>query len=360
MNQEISLIPVGSLKFDPENPRLPASKRKKVNKVVIQWMLLDASLLDLVSSIAQNGFFSGEPLLVTKDDSNPREYIVIEGNRRLAASLILNNPTISTTKAKAIKEILNESNPSNIPSNLPCIVFSNKDEIIDYLGYRHVTGVQSWGPLAKARYLNLLFSRLKGKSPLIDKCRTLAKKIGSKANVVRQLLVGYWLFEIMEEEGFYGIKGLDEESIEFSHLYDSIRYKGLRSFLNVDFDKKDPLKKVDTANFKEFTHWLFDRAEGQSRLGDSRNLKVLDKVVQSNEALKHFRAGKSLAESSNYSDYPEELFSEHILKALELLKEATNITARIEGKCSEVDFDNIKQIRKFGKILFDQNQEDDF
>ena len=62
----ISYIDINSLKFDSENPRLPVKRRNASEKSIIEWMLLDAGLLELISSIGQNGFFHGEPLLVEK------------------------------------------------------------------------------------------------------------------------------------------------------------------------------------------------------------------------------------------------------------------------------------------------------
>ncbi len=353
---QIEQISLDQLSFDPENPRLPSSLRKAKQKQIIEWMLLDASLLDLMSSIAQNGFFAGEPILVVK---NGNDYHVVEGNRRLAATLLLNNPGISKTKSRSISEILESSKPENIPTSLPAVIFPSKNEVLDYLGYRHVTGIKSWGPLAKARYLNELYNSLKGRASFEDKCRKLARKIGSKSPYTKQLLVSYWLFEILEENGFYKIRGLSEESIEFSHMYDSLRFTGLREFLNIEFESRDPIKNLDKKNYKEYCTWLYEKSEGQTRLGDSRQLKVLNKVVQSKEALHAFRSGKSLSEASQYSDYPDELLQKHIYDAYQIMKEALDVSGRA-NHLSEVDLDNLKSISKFSKMIHSSFFNDDF
>ena len=342
MDNRIEFIDISNLRFDPENPRIPTTLRGKADKKIIDWMLLDASLLDLMNSIIQNGFFQGEPILVV-----PRRkgYTVVEGNRRLGACLVLNNPTLSKTKQKSVQEIINGENKTNIPTKLPAVVFSDRENVLDYLGYRHITGVKSWNPLAKARYLEILYSKLKMKGRLDDKCKKLAKKIGSKADHVKQLLVGYWLFEILENEGFYKIKGLDEESIEFSHLYDSLRFLAIRKFLNVDFDIARPTGELNRIHFEEFCRWTFERTEGQTRLGGGGNLKVLNKIVEKREALKAFRSGKSLAEASSYSDYPEELFSNHVLKTQGTMQEALRISVKIEN-CTGRDLSDLKEIRE--------------
>jgi hypothetical protein len=46
-------------------------------------MLLDASLIELMLAIGENGYFPGEQLLVVFDPSDSK-YRVVEGNRRLS------------------------------------------------------------------------------------------------------------------------------------------------------------------------------------------------------------------------------------------------------------------------------------
>ena len=310
-------------------------------------MLLDTSLLDLISSIAQNGFFHGEPLLVVKRNG---DFTVVEGNRRLAACLVLNAPTISKVKSKSIGEILNETNHRNVPSSLPCIVFDRKDEVVNYLGYRHVTGVKSWGPLSKARYLDMLFSNLKFRGALQKKCSLLAKKIGSKGGSVKKLLVGYWMYQILEEEGFFGIRELGEDKIDFSNLYSALRFAHIKKFLNVNLDVNQPIQSINKENFKEFCGWLYEKSEGATRLGDNRNLGTLDRIVQSNEALKAFRSGKTLEEASQYSDAPDEMLSYYIQKSLSNIQQAVTTYGRATS-LSEGDLENINQIIKLASMV---------
>jgi hypothetical protein len=98
-------VSVTRLRFDAQNPRLVHRVGEGEVDSVLRYMLEDAALVDLASSIATQGFFPGEPLLCcpdpelepgteppppSEDDDSP--YTVIEGNRRLAAVLLLNNP----------------------------------------------------------------------------------------------------------------------------------------------------------------------------------------------------------------------------------------------------------------------------
>src|SRR5690606_11897920 len=133
------------------NPRLPKSKHGKSEKAVIEFMLLEAATLELMLAIAENDFFAGELLLVVEDKADPGKYIVVEGNRRLTAVKLLNNPDLTSVKKIATKEIAGGAKFK--PLELPCLVFEDKNKILKYLGFRHITGIKSWRLLEKARYL---------------------------------------------------------------------------------------------------------------------------------------------------------------------------------------------------------------
>ena len=183
------------------------------------------------------------------------------------------------------------------------------------------------------------------------------QKLEARAPTAKRLLVGYWLFEILEENGFFRISGLEEETIEFSHLYDSLRYGGLTTFLNIKLEQSRPLKTIKKDHFKEFCHWLYDRREGQTRLGDSRNLKILNKIVNSSEALKAFRKGVSLEEASQYSDYADELLETHILNALGDIKLAVEMSTRA-SKLGGVNEENLRSINKHVKMIINYFNDD--
>ncbi|MCD8213406.1 MAG: ParB N-terminal domain-containing protein [Campylobacter sp.] len=187
-------------------------------------MLQDASIIELMLTIAQNGYFIGEPLLVTKDNE---KYIVIEGNRRLTALKLLQKPNLADVYTKKIEQVLKEGD--NRPTNIPCIVFESRNEILQYLGYRHVTGVKSRGMLEKARYLNYLLPTMQNQD-INSQSGELAKKIGSKSDYIKRVLVSYQIYEIIKDSGFYKIPKLDETTIYFNYFADSLRYENIILF----------------------------------------------------------------------------------------------------------------------------------
>jgi hypothetical protein len=228
-SRTVRFVSPDDLRFDPDNPRLPRSLAGATEEAVLRWMLEDATLLELMGSIAEQGYFPGEPLLGCPWEPGTQgpPFRVVEGNRRLAAVRLLLDPKRAPTRRASIAQLSSEAR--HRPDELPMLVFSTRDEILDYLGYRHVTGVKEWDPLAKARYLDQLWRKTKGRARL-EKLRELAKRIGSRPDYVSRLLLGLVVYDRIVEEAFFGLKAMEEEDVAFSDE----RAVALRSDLSED------------------------------------------------------------------------------------------------------------------------------
>src|SRR3979409_2678519 len=95
-------VPLEDLEFDPENPRLPSSIDREDEQAVLEWMLDDATIIELMRSIGAKGYFEEEPLLVIETTVNSSKYIVVEGNRRLAACKLLRYPSLAPIRRQAV------------------------------------------------------------------------------------------------------------------------------------------------------------------------------------------------------------------------------------------------------------------
>ncbi|NJM06765.1 ParB N-terminal domain-containing protein [Candidatus Gracilibacteria bacterium] len=200
-NSNIQYIPVNDLLYDPLNPRLPGKVEGKDEQAVIDWMLRDSTIPELMNSIAQQGYFSGEPLLVVRNSNE--KYIVIEGNRRLTAVKLLLDPEKASIKKTAVSTAAKEAQFR--PERLPVLIFNRREDILDYLGYRHITGIKQWSSLAKAKYLRQLSETMQGEDVDVQHKR-LAKIIGSRSDYVAKLLIGLEVYELIEDSDFMVLK----------------------------------------------------------------------------------------------------------------------------------------------------------
>ena len=160
---ESKRIEIALLKLNSSNPRIPQALHSKSEQEIIEYLLLEASTIELMQAIGENDYFPGEQLLVVKDQ---KKYCVIEGNRRLTAVKLLNNPELATVQKSKVNKVYNEAKFH--PAEIPCLIFSDSTDILKYLGYRHITGIKSWGLLEKARYLNQMRADLFSNKSFIE------------------------------------------------------------------------------------------------------------------------------------------------------------------------------------------------
>ena len=311
-DSETHFIEVGNLRFDQCNPRLPMSLDGATEAEILKWMCEDGGITDLMRSIGEQGYFNGEPLLVTSAENSI--YIVVEGNRRLAALKLLHDPNLIEFRQKTILRIADDANEP--PLAVQCIIYHSRDDILEYLGYRHVTGIKSWNPLAKARYLQELsesarFSRVDEKR----KYQQLARVIGSRIDYVKRILAGLKLYDHIEDHEFYGIEDLDEESIAFSLVTTALGHPRIVDFLGLTTSQDLEQDSLNFKNLEDLTRWVFEKKDGRTRLGESRNFRYLNKVVASEIALVEFRSNRTLKEALLYTDEPAENFRSLLRKA---------------------------------------------
>ena len=344
-NKPIKYMLIRNLLFDPENPRLPSHIDGSNEIEVINWMLKDATLLELMAAIGNQGYFPGEPILVVPYNEN---FIVVEGNRRLAAVKLLSDPSISKIKERSVKQISKESD--HHPEKLPTLVFDNRDEILNYLGYRHVTGIKSWGPLSKAKYLDQLYNREPDGS-LEEKLRSIARVIGSRSDYVGRLLTGLKLYRIIEDHDFYNIENLNEESFDFSKITTAVNYTNIADYLDLVSGQDPSFEEIDQNHLEKLTRWIFEEDENRdTRVGDIRNLRKLSEIVKNPKALRAFESGKKIDVAFNQTGAPADIYRNSIVDIIENLKEAQNYASFVEDP-TQGDIENLKEINQLARSI---------
>ena len=116
--QKIKFIPTSELHFDPENPRFYRLNDRTSVDAVIEEMLADEGVQELMLSIGQQGYFEGEPLLIAADQNG--KLIVVEGNRRLAATKLLNGEISPPKRRSASVKLIRDEAQHAPPTELPC------------------------------------------------------------------------------------------------------------------------------------------------------------------------------------------------------------------------------------------------
>ncbi|MGE3800897.1 MAG: ParB N-terminal domain-containing protein [Candidatus Kapaibacterium sp.] len=340
---------VSNLIFDPQNPRIPSLRQAQSDIDIIEYMIERENVIDLIASIGEQGYFPGEPLLVVKSEANVDKFEVVEGNRRLAALKLLQDPDIAPTKKNTIHKLVSEANQR--PDTVDTLLFPKREDILDYLGYRHITGIDQWDSLQKARFLTQLWERhYSTEIPAKATQQHIARLIGSRADYVEKLINGFQLYSKIEEENFYSIPSLNEETFSFSLLTTAVSYSNIKDFLKIKETETGILFSEET--LKELIDWMFrQNSELQTRVPESRSLKVLNAVVSKPEALKKFREGRSLDEAALLTDEPIKNFYNILDQAYRRLQLARESLHMIDN-FREEDESLSKDTSRTAKIIY--------
>ncbi|WP_146043285.1 MULTISPECIES: ParB N-terminal domain-containing protein [unclassified Pseudomonas] len=326
------------LDFDPLNPRLPSHLQNQDDDEVLKYLLLECNLIELMLSIGQQNFFIGEPLLVVP--TKGKRYIVVEGNRRLGALKMLQKETPPPALSGQVKQA--RESAQFFPVDIPALQFENRDEILTYLGYRHITGIKEWDALAKARYLKQL--RQRHGEDHAEAHKSLAREIGSKAAHVAKLLTGLTLIENAKDSGLLDRIKMREDDIPFSLLTTGIGYPNICKFIGISNSADVDAENLKPDEFEEFFKWVFDKSHGShTKLGDSRHFDKLNRVVANDQALEELRRGATLEAADLYTSGP--------LEALRiLLKEAEDRITKAQSTLSIADGMDISDVAQSERI----------
>lgn len=147
--EDIQEINVLDIYLDPENPRHDSTKEQ--DKIIE--FLLTEQVWPLAKDIAENGTSPLELVGVFKDASG--RYIALEGNRRLCALTLLNDPNLSPSNYK--KQFQKLSKEYSIPSTISAVVFKSRKSADKWLERRHTgqqggIGVKNWSAQQQTRF----------------------------------------------------------------------------------------------------------------------------------------------------------------------------------------------------------------
>lgn len=319
-------IKVVELDLDPQNPRLVVGDRPSQSDL-IQALYEKEALDELVQSFVENGYFEEEPLVVVP---HGRQYRVVEGNRRLATlKLLLDSsirrklrvldwPTLTSTQRRRLEVV-------------PCIVYQTRDDVLPYLGYRHITGAKKWAPFQKARFVAQL---LQAGQTLQD----IQDLIGDTTQTTKKLYQDYVVFKQITDE-----LGMSAEPIRdrFSLLEVALGQRAIKRHLGLPArlpsqatERLVPEQHLD--ELQEITLWVFGDGEHQSVIGDSRDIpRRLAKVVDNKEALEHLRLTGDLEGAYERTGGEEQFLLRRLAGAERALRDSAGLLA-LHAKNSDV------------------------
>ncbi len=335
---------------------------------MLNYIAESTSIEELMEAIGENNYFPGEPLIVVPGGKNT--YIVVEGNRRLTALKLLLDPTKSSEPGARMREI--SRNARFKPQQVPVVIRPNRAEVLPYLGYRHITGVKQWDPLAKARYIEQLLNLTNASQSPKTRYGEVARTIGSRRDHIKRNLDALAVYKIVKEAAFYEIEDLNESSIKFSVLSTALADDRIGVFVGLtsrdndgNYETKDPIfdpQGLQQKPIEELIRWLFQRdKKGRTRVGESRNLRLLSAIVDSPRALTAMRSGAPLKIAYQLTADLTRDFVELLYQAEASLTEASSMVATVEyeDEAFQVVRRILENIKLIGRELKEKHRAED-
>jgi hypothetical protein len=310
---EFTYVSPQELRFDPTNPRFGGVARSKSQEEIQNLLEKEPHYaLHLVDSFLENGFIDYEPLVVRRDGAH---YVVIEGNRRLAAVRhILANREQYGERSTRIDDLL----------SIPVLVFpatsgpqEEKEQRV-YLGVRHLFGFREWPAESKARFLD---SNIKSKRDLE---RTMLE-LNIKKTEIRRYLIPYRLRRAAKRLWEpYG-------SQEFWILGESLNRKGIKEYIELAVDNDSlalrGFNEQKLSNLLEFVYGPPEGGKGKKRIRETRDLSRLANVLEEKRAVAVLEKGGSLDEAQLFIESPKESLN----RLADLIRELGLLLRRVLG-----------------------------
>ena len=285
--EEFREVPLGCLQLDPQNPRLPrdADWSSEPEVGLLRQFLRSYNLIELARSIVDKGFTPrhAEALLVVEDSSNADQYVVVEGNRRLATLKLLTCAESRRevgARGSEWEDLARDASRLDL-KRVPIIVYPNRAALDDYLGFRHITGPTPWRPEAKARFI----AKLLGGG---DSVGDVARHIGSNHRTVRRYAEAYAIYSQAAEADIE----MDTVEAAFGVFYNALDIEGIRGFLglgrqmDINTLPEAPVPSDSMEQLRELIGLLYgDSSRDLVRvIGESRDLRKLGRVLANSRA----------------------------------------------------------------------------
>lgn len=246
---------ISSLHLDVNNPRLKHLGTGMNQSQIIKALINREKVFDLAKSISEQGYFINEdPIICIENDKK----VVLEGNRRVSALKILQDPNkyLSTGKARILKNNI-AANKIEVDRRIKCFIAPNRilANPIIYERHRGVS-LKRWQTGNQYTFISEMYYE-DGLS-VDDICELLNEPRGR----IIQPLKAYNLFregaEVLEKEDGTII---DIALFTFTNLERYMLYERGRKFLGIEFSNDDGELniKLPREEFEKRIHELFKK-----------------------------------------------------------------------------------------------------
>lgn len=335
--KRISVV-VNDLELDLLNVRLglATSEQSKVNQGdIINDLFANENAFQILKNVVENGWFVDETPIVIKERT---KYIVLEGNRRIAALKVLQNPLLSPPSCLAKVKPLSSS---VIPiKQIDVLLAPNRDTVSSLLANKHTKNTtRPWKPLRKAHFYYSQLSRQTSVEDLKNKYKSVDIEKFIRMCEVHKIAASYDFGDIATNNKTRNQRSFPVSTIE--RLYDDSKF---RERLNFEFNKNGEIKiKSSRKRFdEEFKKVILDAVDKKI---DTRSLNTEEN--REKYYLKLDKLKKSGKEISSSKYIPKAPIKRKRFRSIGLFDRS--LTCTINSRGIERVFDELQKIN-YGKF----------
>ncbi|MCC7494790.1 MAG: hypothetical protein IT204_20715 [Fimbriimonadaceae bacterium] len=315
---------VENLLLDAKNPRLASvrfesSQPSQDDLLGRLWEHMHVE--ELLLSISANGFFPGEPLLAIPGPGRDK-WVVVEGNRRLAAVLLLREPSRRTELQVDAPEGWNQEDVTRL-QRLPVVRYASRRDVWAVCGVRHVNGPRRWEAIDKAQYIAAVHEQMG--VPVAE----IIRKIGDEFSTVKRMYNGYLVLREAESRDVWHRENQNRRGrFEFSWLYTAVSQPEYRNFIDWQDDTPEPVPDDHLPQLKELLGWMYgDKSDDLMPVVGNQNPDInrLRDVLAKPLALSALRSSGSLDVAHARTVEDEARLAEALAGAEESLKSARGV-----------------------------------
>lgn len=359
-------IPLRDLLLDESNPRFGDSINKfSGQQEVLDWIVQNFGVDDVINSLAINGYFEAEPLVVEENAAG--KYIVKEGNRRLAACLILAQDARAKNhnqRRKSVEKFLSDSE-WNTETGIPSICFKSSDaqRLVAYLGVRHIVSSQPWDSYAKAAWIAKIVQE--GSLSI----QQIADLTGDKSQTIAKLLEGYNFVGQLERKGLFSAdasyrRGRGSNVLfPFSWVYTILQYATVRNWLDMTSYSTStaPIPEIREKDAALLLSYMFGdkNTETSPKIEDSRKLGALAYSISIPQHREMLRTGLTLSQIEENTRPATDRLMSLLVEARQNLRDTTVILSEVKVNSDEARdlLDVVRTIRKSALSAFKSLEE---
>ena len=294
--------------------------------------------------------------------------IVLEGNRRVAALLLLRDPDLVLQK-RALLELgvripkMDEAKRQTLEEiSVYCV--SCREEARSFIGFKHINGPATWDAYAKARFAAEWYRQS-------GNLEEIARAIGDRHDTIKRMVSAIYVLDQARENNLFSIENRYTPRFAFSHLYTALGRSQYTAYLGLETNwagynpTPNPVSADKRRELKQLLRWIYGwKPDDASPVVRAQNpdIKRLGEVLANAEGLNILMEKSDLDAAHAATEPVERRFVASLIRARDAIRDTAGSLRAYDGRdasllgiaedvCETADAVRLSMRKKSGEAL---------